>query len=236
MTMAGGRDRDDRGNDPRLPHADYPEDLADGQFILSEGVYVLRGTTDGLLLSLAHVLALTQPVPLALPIPLEPELRGEVEEPDIEALMRWLAEQGIGVQPYLAEAYQPSLNTDLELYKAALKLQNFAALLQDTDGTHIAALRRVVGEVVAVDTPPTEEQAAAIAQTFADHVGDSTYYALAGQWIDALTNHVGVLNSDIGWPVARSVGFVMKKYGTVLGDDIRAAMFVQMHLQRSFGG
>jgi len=223
-----------------LPHADNPTNLADGQFVLNGGVYALRGTDDGQLLSLAKLLALTRSVPLVTPMPLEPEDKGEVEETDKEALMQWLIDElGEGnVQTYLARAYPPSLHTDLRPYKAAAKLQNFAAILKDPAGAHIAALSQVIGEVIQADVPPSPEQSAMIAQGFAEHVGDGTHYALAGQWIDALAEYTGTLNSEIGWSTDKSITFVMGKYGSgiIESGDLRTAMFVQTYLEQAFGG
>jgi hypothetical protein len=238
--MAQGIDRDHTGKTPRLPHADDPRNLADGQFVLNGGVYALRGTPDGKLLTLAKILALTGPVPLVPPMPLEPEDSGEVEEADKEALMQWLVDElgESNVQTYLARAYPPSLNTDLRPYKAAARLQNFAAILKDPGGAHIAALSQVINEFIQVDAPPTEEQLAMIAQSFADHAGDGTYYAAAGQWTNALKEYIGVLNSEIGWPDDRSVVFVMRKYGSSIREssDLKTAMFVQTYLEQAFGG
>jgi filamentous hemagglutinin family protein len=212
----------------RLPHADDPSRIANGFF---DGTYVLRGRQ--FLSLIARVLGLSNPVPLVPPKPLEPEEGGEVEEMDEEELMRWLAEEGIGVQPYVAGAYLPSLNTDLHLYKAAERLRNYAAILQDVSGGQIAALRMVVAEA-----PLTEEQMAVIAQRFSEHTADGTRYALAGQWMNALTDYVLTLSTDVGWEADRSVEFVMDKYGSRLaeGSDINTPLFVQMHLERLFGG
>ena len=223
-----------------LPHADNPASLADGQFVLNKGVYVLRGTDDGQLLSLAKLLALTGPVPLVPPMPLEPEDKGEVEQTDKEALMQWLVDElgESNVQAYLARAYPPSLHTDLRPYKAAARLQNFAAILKDPAGAHIAALSQVIGEVIQADVPPSPEQSAMIAQSFAEHAGDGTHYALAGQWIDALAEYTGTLNSEIGWSTDKSIAFVMGKYGSgiIESGDLRTAMFVQTYLEQAFGG
>jgi len=93
----------------RLPFAEDPEAIRSwftgpGYFA---GAYVLRGVRT----LLAEVLAVTNPVPLVPPRTLEPELRSEVEGPDTEALARLLTELGIGVQPYMTDAYAGSLST-----------------------------------------------------------------------------------------------------------------------------
>jgi hypothetical protein len=233
MAMARGADQ---GYMLRLPHADDLRSLAGGEFVLYGGVYALRGTKDGKLLSLAEILALVGPVPLIPPIPLEPENRGEVEEADTEALMQWLVEElgETAAQVYLARAYPPSLNTDLRHpYKEVERLRNFAAILKDPGGTHIAALGRVVNEFVPPSVPPSEEQMASIAEVFELHSNDGTHYATAGQWLDALAEYVAILNTKIGWPADKSIAFVMGKYRTAITEasDVSVVAFIQMHLE-----
>ncbi len=182
----------------RLPHADNPDNLADGEFVISGGVYALRGTPDGKLLSLAQILKLTQPVPLVVPMPLAPEDQGqvEVERRDAEVL-------GLPDRPELARAYPPSLNTDLNLDKAAQILYALVPILRDND--RIATLDRIVVEIWQdADQPIAPEQEAMIAQ----RIGEST----AGPWIAALTEYVNVLSTMVGRPETESVIWVMQTY------------------------
>jgi hypothetical protein len=217
----------------RLPHADDPEairnsfnETSTGYFA---GAYVLRGVKT----LLAEVLALTNPVPLVPPRPLEPEFQGEVEGPDTEALEKLLSDLGIGVQPYMTEAYANSLSTDLRLYKAAEKLQELMPVLEDVNGIHIAGLRETVAEYFPTLDVLSEEQMDSFAEVLAIHKGDGTNYDLAGQCIFALTEYVNILSTEIGWPVEKSVEFVMGRYVPRLteNDEIRIAV-VQMHLQK----
>jgi len=172
-------------------------------------------------------LSLTAPVPLVVPMPLEPEVQGEVDEPDMEALMALLDELGIGVQPFLARAYRPSLNTDLSLFKAAEKLLRLGPILEDADGTRIAALDPLINGII--ETPvPIEEQMASFVQGLARQ-------EIAGQWMNALSEYVAILNNEIGWPAGTSVARVMRKYGAKLTGPAER-LFVQMYLERSFGG
>jgi len=218
----------------RLPHADDPEAIRSwfappGSFT---GAYVLRGVKT----LLAEVLALANPVPLVPPRPLEPEISGEVEGPDTEALVRLLNELGIGVQPYVIEAYADSLSTDLRLFKAAEKLQELIPVLEDANGTRIAGLRTAVAQFFPTLDVISEERLDSFAQELARHEGDGTDYDLAGQCIFALTEYINILGSEIGWPIERSVGFVMGRYVPRLteGDEIRIAV-IQMHLQKKLG-
>jgi len=231
----GGVERPDHGFN--LPYADNPSGIAGGFF---NGTYILRG--EQVLewwfnyTKSAKVLDWSDPVPLVPPKPEEPEEPGAVEEPDMEALRALLMELGIGVQPYLAKAYPPSLNTDMRLFKAAEKLQNLIPMLEDAEGTRIAALRVVVGQFFSTLASISDEQMASFRQELAQHVGDGTDYDLAGESISALVKYVEILGTDIGWPMDRSVGFVMGRYIPRLteGDAIRTAV-VQIQLQEALG-
>ena len=216
----------------RLPYANNPEAIRDwfnettGYFA---GAYVLRGVKT----LLAEVLALTNPVPLVPPRPLEPEFRGKVEGPDTEALANLLSELGIGVQPYMTEAYANSLSTDLRLYKAAEKLQKLMPVLEDADGTRIAGLRKVVAQFFPTLDMLSEEQMDSFNKVLESHKGDGTDFDLAGQCILALREYVNILSTEIGWPVEKSVEFVMGRYVPRLteNDEIRIAV-IQMHIQK----
>jgi hypothetical protein len=160
-----------------------------------------------------------------------------VETPDTEALLQALLEElGIyGVD--LARAYPESLNTNVTPHWTAMeRLLELAKSLQDTGSIYFATLRGVVTEVVSTDQPPDETQMAAIAQGLSDRAGSSTEYALAKQWLDDLSEYVGILISDIHRPGDQAVQTVMSKYGGFLDEEFRTAMFVQWYLGRSFGG
>jgi len=217
----------------RLPFADDPESIRNwfnetstGYFA---GAYVLRGVKT----LLAEVLALTNPVPLVPPRTLEPEFRSEVEGPDTEALANLLSELGIGVQPYVTEAYADFLSTDLRLYKAAEKLQELMPILEETNGTRIAALRKAVAQYFPTLDSLSEEQMESFTQILENHKGDGTDFDLAGQCIFALREYVNILSTEIGWPVEKSVEFVMGRYVPRIteNDEIRIAV-IQMHLQK----
>jgi hypothetical protein len=211
----------------RLPYALNPEGIR----VWFDGTYALRGKK-----LFAEILALIEPVPLAPPRPLKPDVRGEAAGPDIEALIKLLDELGIGVQPYVTNAYAASLSTDLRLYSAAEKLQQLIPVLEDTEGTRIAGLRAAVARFFPTLDVLSQEQVDSFAQELARHKDDGTDYDLAGQCIYALAEYVNILGTEIGWPVEKSVGFVMGRYVPRLteGDEIRIAV-IQMHLQKEGG-
>ena len=134
-------------------------------------------------------------------------------------------------QAYLAGAFLQA--TDLRPYRAAARLRDLVEILHDTDGTRIAGLIRTVNEFSNPDMPPSPEQFALIAQTFAQHTDDGTHYAAAGNWLDSLTEYVDILTTDIGWSHEESVAFVMSKYGTSITEagDIGVTAYVQMYLE-----
>jgi filamentous hemagglutinin family protein len=219
---------------PRLPHARNPAAIrsafaaAGGSFA---GAYVLRGKV-----LFAQMLALIEAVPWAVPRPLELEMGGEVEGPDTEDLEQLLNELGIGIQPYVTEAFPASMSTDLRLFSAAEKLQQLIPILEDANGTGIAALRATVAQFFPSLDALSEEQVSSFAQELVRHKGDGTDYDTAGRCIFALTEYVAILGNDIGWPVEKSVGFVMGRYVPRLteGDEIRIAV-IQMQLQKAPG-
>jgi len=215
------------GPPERLPYARNPV-LIGTRFL---GTYVLRGDT-----LLAEILALIEAVPWPVSRPLELEVGGEVEGPDTEALDKLLNELGIGVQPYVTEAYAASLSTDLRLFSAAEKLQQLIPILEDADGIRIAGLREAAAQFFPTLDALSEQQVSSFTEALVRHKGDGTDYDAAGQCIFALTEYVTILGNDIGWPADKSIRFVMSRYVPRLteGDEIRIAV-IQMQLQKAFG-
>ena len=157
-----------------------------------------------------------------------------MEGPDINALIELLAELGIGVQPYVESAYGDSLSTDLRLYKAAEKLQQLIPVLEDKDGIRIAGLRVSIEQYFPTFDTLSDEQIAAFAEEMDSHKGDGSEFDLARQCITSLTEYVNILGTQIGWPVEKSLEFVMGRYVPRLteGNDIRLAV-IQMYLQKA---
>ncbi len=178
--------------------------------------------------------------------PVSPELGdiGQIEGTYLGDLL-WLAEE-LGlcegdeqredesrcqeIQAYLAGAFLQSSN--VRPHQAATQLRELAAVLHDTDGSHIVALGRVVNEFVNTAVPPSPEQFASISQALAGG-GEGTHYATAGQWLDAFTEYVAILVGDIGWPADKSVAFAMGKYGPAVTEvgTISVTAFIQLYLE-----
>jgi hypothetical protein len=97
------------------------------------------------------------------------------------------------------------------------RLLDASKTLQDAEGTRIAALTQVINQFVTTPAPPSPEQMTQIAVAFSEHVGDGTYYALAGEWIDAVVAYVNIMNTEMGYSAADSVAFA-EKYLTPVTD------------------
>jgi hypothetical protein len=157
-----------------------------------------------------------------LPPPLYEEAGQPVEEQEFgeggcPALMNWLAgELGIEedeIEVAVGNAF--AYSTDIQPCEMCARLKDAATILEDAEGTGVAALVQVVNEFVATPAPPSEEQMASIATAFADHVDDGTYYAAAGAWIDALVEYVGILTFEMGYSAEESTGYANKYIGPV---------------------
>jgi hypothetical protein len=221
---------------PRLPYAlEARGNILPSFMDAGLDTYVLRGRE-----VLAEVLASVGAAPVVAPVGVDLEDRREMKEEDTDALMQELGkETGDANAPmYLAQAYkQPPLNTlNTDLRPSGKKIKTFldqAKTLKDVEGTRIAALRRVVGEVPS-DQPP-DEILSTVIEKLKGHKDDGTYYDLAGQWLGALKENVGFQVTELGRSGEESIGSAMRRYGFFEGDT-RTAIFVQMYLDRSFGG
>jgi hypothetical protein len=201
-------------SDGTLPFAGDPAGIAAFEDFIG-GEYVLRGAglgnpaiTDG------RAWVLEDDIP---PAPLYTETGEPVEklgfgEGGCPALMNWLAGE-LGVEEDEIEvtvANTFAYSTDIQPCEMCGRLRDAATTLEDAEGTGVAGLVQVVNEFVATPTPPSEEQMASIATAFAEHTEDGTYYAAAGEWIDALVEYVGILTSEMGYTAEESTAFANK--------------------------
>ncbi len=158
-------------------------------------------------------------------LPLEEE---EFENGGCPALINMLAaELGVdeeNLQISIANAFISS--TNIQACKVAAGLMNAADTLKDPDGSGVASLEQVINEFITEGAPVSEEQMTLIAAAFADHTGDSTHYAAAGQWLDALVKYVSILTNDMGFSAEDATAFVMDKYGAAINDSDDASLLV----------
>ncbi|GAF92104.1 unnamed protein product, partial [marine sediment metagenome] len=154
------------------------------------------------------------------------------------ALLSWMADElGVdeeGLQVYMANAFV--FSTDCQPCVLAATLMDLSVILEDPEGIGIAALAQVISEFVTSAAPPSEEEMALIAEELSNHVGDGTYYAAAGEWIDALVAYVGVLTDEMGWSVDDAIAFVMENYGSPVTESGNAALMTYVEARLAIAG
>jgi len=124
-----------------------------------------------------------------------------------------------------------ALNTDIQPCEMCARLMEASKLLQDVDGTRIAAMAQVVNEFVATPAPPSEEQMTSIAAALAEHIDDGTHYAAAGQWIDALVAYIGIMNTEMGYSASDATAFAQKYLAPVTDTgNVALIAYVQARL------
>ena len=174
-----------------------------------------------------------EPIPEPAPLPVIEALGFEkvtFAEGGCPALMVWLSDE-VGVpaediQIFIANTF--ALSTDTQPCEVCARLKNAADILDDDAMT--AALTQVVNEFITTPAPPSEEQMASIATAFAGHAGDGTYYAAAGEWIDALVTYVSIMTDEMGWSAGDSVAMLLAKHGLPEGTDATVVAYVQSQL------
>jgi hypothetical protein len=148
--------------------------------------------------------------------------------------MKWAADE-LGIDErriYIWAAIALAFDMDIQPCDACARLKDTATILRDTEGTYMAALASAVNQFISVTTPPSEEQMASIAEAISRHVGDDTYYATGGQWLDALVEYIGILSTDLGWSLDEAVTLVTNKYvvPAIEGAEANLAAFIAMRL------
>jgi hypothetical protein len=158
-------------------------------------------------------------------LPLEEE---EFEDGGCPALLNMLAtELGIKVEDLqIAIANTFISSTNIQACKMAAGIMNAADTLKDPDGSGVASLEQLINEFVTEGAPVSEEQMNQITAALADHKGDDTYYAMAGEWLKALVKYVDILINDLGFSLEDATAFVMDKYGAAIKDSDDASLLV----------
>jgi len=159
--------------------------------------------------------------PIYLPPAPLPE-RIEFEISGYPALAKWVAEE-LGVDERMIDIWMVNTvasSRKIQPVDTYTRLKAAAIILKDSDGVYIAALTQVVNEFASSLTPPTEEQMASIAEAITRNGGDDSHYALAGKYLRALADYIGILNSEMGFSAVESVQFVTNKYiNRLTGDE-----------------
>ncbi|MHC4205283.1 MAG: Ig-like domain-containing protein [Planctomycetota bacterium] len=180
----------------------------------------------------------TPPIPPSLPYtqaaPGLDRLELEVKISGCPALVKWVAEE-VGIDERLVQiwvANSLASTGNIQPCNACQALKNSAKILLDADGTHIAALAQVVNEFASSTAPPTEEQMVAIANAIARNMDEDSYYAVADEYLEALTTYVGILSDEMGFSATESVQLVTDKYVGRLaqGQNVGVAAFIAASL------
>jgi VCBS repeat-containing protein len=170
-------------------------------------------------------------LPYMYPVPgLDSIGRTEIEISGCPALAKWAAKE-LGVDERVIDVWMVNSlasTKDIQPYDAYSKLRKSAIILQDADGSHIAALAQVISELASSYAPPSEEQMAAIADAITRNTDKESYYAVADEYLDALVTYVGILSTEMGFSTAKSVQIVTDKYVSRLTQDqnVGVASFV----------
>jgi hypothetical protein len=171
----------------------------------------------------------------AAPVP-EPV---SVEVSGCPALIQWVAaELGTDqkkVQIWVAKALASPGN--IQPCDACGDLKQAAAVLQDIDGTRVAALAEVINEFASSDAPPTEEQMASIADAIANDIEGNIQYAAAGEYLDALAKYVGIIG-EMGFTTDQAVQLATNNYvdNLVEAENVGVAAYVAARLASLGGG
>ena len=172
------------------------------------------------------------PVPYIEPAPgLEREV---IETSGCPALVQWAASE-LGsdtsqIQIWFANSSASDRN--IQPCDACASLKEAATILQDADGSRVAALAQVISQFASSDAPPSEEQMASIADAIANDIGGNRQYAEAGEYLDALAKYVGILTDEMGFSTDQSIQLATDNYVSKLaeGENVGVAAYVASRL------
>jgi len=153
------------------------------------------------------------------------------------------AELGINsdnLQIMIASATSLTDTPNTQPCKACEKIVNYAGVLKDTQGQHMAAMVQVFNQLAPANAPYSPEMGAMIANAFADYKNnpDMPQYATAMEYIDAFVEYAKVLDTELGKPVGDSTAFVLEKYGNNLtkAENENILIYIQSQLGKSASG
>ena len=203
----------------RLPYADDPSGIDQMEELIC-GEYVLRGAglensdiTDGR----AWVLEDLPSVPAIPAAPLPPVV--DVGISGCPALLEWAAEE-LGIEDGNVDIWITNTLASMRGIQpcdACARLKAAVNILQDANGTYVAALTEVIDSVASSTAPVSEEQMAAIADAIANNTEADNAYALAGEYLDALTAYVSIV-SNLGLSSEQAITVATDKYVAPLID------------------
>jgi filamentous hemagglutinin family protein len=140
--------------------------------------------------------------------------KSDVHPSGCPALSRWAARQvglertamGIGIGNGLASPQ------DIGPCRSCGDLRRAAAILADKEGSYVQALSEVIHEFAPDPSRLSDEQKASIVEAIENRAMPGNRYALAGEYITALTDYVYILNNEMGFSVQDAVKQAADKY------------------------
>ena len=138
----------------------------------------------------------------------------DVEVSGCPALAKWVARE-LGIDEGTVEirmANSLATNEGIQPYDTYSKFRKAAMILQDVDGTHMAALVQVINEFASSNAPLSEEQILSIANAIISNTDKDSYYAVAKEYLDAVLTYTSILSSEMGVSATESVKFITYKY------------------------
>ncbi|GAI88193.1 unnamed protein product, partial [marine sediment metagenome] len=147
--------------------------------------------------------------------------RVDIEVSGCPALAKWVAKE-LGVDERSIEIRMVNSlasNKGIQPYDTYSKFRNAAIILQDADGSHIAALVQVINEFASSTGPLSEEQMVSIADAITRNTDKDSHYAIADEYLDALVTYIRILSGEMGVSTTDSVRFVTYKYVSRLTQD-----------------
>jgi filamentous hemagglutinin family protein len=147
----------------------------------------------------------------------------DVEYSGCPALMKWTAAE-LGIDARMMEIWTSNAlasTRDIQPCTTCAKLRSLAGILRDTDGSSTTALSEVIGQFASRTAPPTPEEMTMIASAIADNSNTDGRYAKARVYLDALSEYVGTLSSDMNFSKEESVLFAADRYVAPLAEDSR---------------
>ncbi len=153
----------------------------------------------------------------AAPIPEIPD----VDYSGCPALMAWTANE-LGIDQRMMQIWTKSAlasTQDIQPCQTCAKLRSVAAILNDAEGTHTAALAEVIGEFASRTDPPSPEEMTLIASAIADSGDDDSQYARARIYLDALSAYIGTLNNELNFSTEESILFAADRYIAPLAEE-----------------
>jgi len=136
------------------------------------------------------------------------------------ALTKW-ASLEVGAEADMIEIYVANAlasSRDMPPVETYAKLRMAAVILQDSEGSHVAALTQVVNEFASSTAPPTEEQMASIADAIASNAGADNHYGVAEEYLKALAQYIGILTTEMGFSMEDAVKLATANYVRQLAE------------------